>query len=194
MHCCCELVSRRQREFFTQRGWISSVRFQHMPNIVMNSNFFFKSSMLPFANASWFELAVSLSREERDKDWYVHVWVPPRLPTDHLLLDRSPNIGPFISHWELDKFKNCWDKSCRTSKILTLLYEQLLNLLISQQDISGPILGDLSNNRWSWGNFGLQKKSKCRPWDALFLKYLVWIEWARVKVSGILKDLRIILI
>ncbi len=28
------------------------------------------------------------------------------LPPDHLLLDRSPNIGPFVSCWELDKFKN----------------------------------------------------------------------------------------
>ncbi len=26
---------------------------------------------------------------------------------DHLLLDRSPNIGPLISCWELDKLKNC---------------------------------------------------------------------------------------
>jgi hypothetical protein len=25
----------------------------------------------------------------------------------HLLLDRSPNIGPLISRWELQKFKNC---------------------------------------------------------------------------------------
>jgi hypothetical protein len=29
------------------------------------------------------------------------------LPLDHILLDRSPNIGPLISRWELDKFKNC---------------------------------------------------------------------------------------
>jgi hypothetical protein len=29
------------------------------------------------------------------------------VPPDHLLLDRSPNIGPLISRWELDKFKNC---------------------------------------------------------------------------------------
>jgi hypothetical protein len=29
------------------------------------------------------------------------------LPYDHLLLDRSPNIGPLISRWELDKFENC---------------------------------------------------------------------------------------
>jgi hypothetical protein len=28
-------------------------------------------------------------------------------PTDHLLLDRSPDIGLLISRWELDKFKNC---------------------------------------------------------------------------------------
>ncbi len=26
---------------------------------------------------------------------------------DHLLLDSAPNIGPLISRWELDKFKNC---------------------------------------------------------------------------------------
>ncbi len=68
---------------------------------------------------------------------------------NHLLLDRSPNIGPLVSRWELDKFKICWNKSFRTSKILTLLYQQFSNLLISQQDMSGPRLGALSNNRWS---------------------------------------------
>ncbi len=30
-----------------------------------------------------------------------------RSTPDHLLLDRSPNIGPLISRWELDKFRNC---------------------------------------------------------------------------------------
>ncbi len=44
-----------------------------------------------------------------------------RIPPDQLLLDRSLNIGPLISRWELDKFKNCWNKSFRTSKILTLI-------------------------------------------------------------------------
>jgi hypothetical protein len=72
------------------------------------------------------------------------------IPPDHLLLYRSPNIGLLISPWELDKFKNCWNKSFRTSKILTLLYEQFANLLISQR---GPRLGALSNNRWSGVNF-----------------------------------------
>ncbi len=72
---------------------------------------------------------------------------------DHLLLDSVPNIGPLISCWELEKFKNCWNKiSIRTSKSLTLLYQQFSNLLISQRDISGPRLGALSNNRWSGGN------------------------------------------
>ncbi len=66
---------------------------------------------------------------------------------DHLLLDRSPNIGPLISHWELDEFKNCWNKSFRTSKILTVLHQQFTNLLISQRDMGGPRLGALSNNR-----------------------------------------------
>ncbi len=51
-------------------------------------------------------------------------WLPPA----HLLLDRSLNIGPLISRWELDKFKNCWNKSFWTSKILTLLYQQFSNL------------------------------------------------------------------
>jgi hypothetical protein len=79
------------------------------------------------------------------------------VPPDHLLLDRSPNIGPLISCWELDKSKNCWNESFRTTKILTLLYQQFLNSLISRQDMTGPRLGALSNNRWSGGN-GLKKK------------------------------------
>ncbi len=28
------------------------------------------------------------------------------VPYDHLLLDSAPNIGPLMSRWELDKFKN----------------------------------------------------------------------------------------
>ncbi len=69
-----------------------------------------------------------------------------RTTPDHLLLDRSPNIGPLISRWKLDTFKNWCNKSFRTSKILTLLYQQLSNLLISQRwYMSGPRLGALSN-------------------------------------------------
>ncbi len=26
---------------------------------------------------------------------------------DHLLLDSAPNLGPLISHWEINKFENC---------------------------------------------------------------------------------------
>ncbi len=73
----------------------------------------------------------------------------PIVPPDHLLLDRSHNIAPLISRWELHKYKNCWNKSFRNSKILTLLCQQFSNLLISQQEMSGPRLGALSNNRWS---------------------------------------------
>jgi hypothetical protein len=29
-----------------------------------------------------------------------------KLPHDHLLLDSASNIGPLLSCWELDKFKN----------------------------------------------------------------------------------------
>ncbi len=80
-----------------------------------------------------------------------------KLPPDNLLLDKSPNTGPLISRWELDKFKNCWNKSFRTSKILTLLYQQFSNLLIFQRDMSGPRLGALTNNRWSGVSFTLDR-------------------------------------
>jgi hypothetical protein len=60
---------------------------------------------------------------------------------DNLLLDRCPNIGPLISRWERDKFKNCWNKSFTTSKILTLLYQQFSNLLISHRDEWSKISG-----------------------------------------------------
>ncbi len=86
------------------------------------------------------------------------------LPFDHLLLDRSPNIRPHISRWELDKFKNCWNKSFRSSKILTLLYQQFSNLLISQRDMSSPRLGALSYNRWFggiWWRFYFVLKEIC---------------------------------
>ncbi len=71
-----------------------------------------------------------------------------KLPHDHLLLDSAPVFGPLILRWELDKSESCWNKSFRTSKILTLLYQQVSNLLSSQRDISGPRLGALSNDRW----------------------------------------------
>jgi hypothetical protein len=71
------------------------------------------------------------------------------MPFDHLLLNTSCNIGPLISRWKLDKFKNCWSKCFRTSNILTLLYQQFSNVLSSQRDMNGPRLGALSNIRWS---------------------------------------------
>ncbi len=57
----------------------------------------------------------SLSREyrERRNDTLWRATTPDttsirsKLPPDHLLLDSAPNIGPLISCWELDKFKNC---------------------------------------------------------------------------------------
>jgi hypothetical protein len=69
----------------------------------------------------------------------------------HLLSDSALNLGPLISRWETNKFKNCWYKSVRIFKVLKLLFQQFLNLSSSQQHtrMSGPILGHLSNNRWS---------------------------------------------
>jgi hypothetical protein len=70
---------------------------------------------------------------------------------DHLLLDSAPNLGPLISRWEIKNFENCWNKSVRILEVLKLLFQQVLNLSSSQQDMSGPILGNLSKNRWSVG-------------------------------------------
>ncbi len=81
----------------------------------------------------------------KNLEWTFHRYVPQF----QLLFDRYPNIGPLISRWELDKLKNCWNKSFRTSKILIILYQQFSNLFISQRDMSGPRLGALSNKRWS---------------------------------------------
>ncbi len=95
----------------------------------------------------------------------------------HLLLDSAPNIGPLISRWELDKFKNCWFKSFRTSKILTLLYQQFSNLLIYQRDTSGPRLGALSNNRRSGALIEIVTTwRKCSR--TVVLSAIVWLEVA----------------
>jgi hypothetical protein len=61
------------------------------------------------SNARLFSGA-DLSRQSR----ITHTYTCPTRPVQdrsspgtHLSLDRSPNIGPLISRWELDKFKNC---------------------------------------------------------------------------------------
>jgi hypothetical protein len=70
------------------------------------------------------------------------------IPPDHQSLDSAPNLGPLISCWEINNFKNCWYKSVRILEVLKLLFQQFLHFSCSQQDMSGPILGTLSNNRW----------------------------------------------
>jgi hypothetical protein len=42
--------------------------------------------------------------------------VSVQIPYDHLLLNRSPNIGPLISRGELDKFKNFETKALEPLK------------------------------------------------------------------------------
>jgi hypothetical protein len=67
----------------------------------------------------------------------------------HLLLDSAPNLGPLISRWEINKFESCWcSKSVRILEVLKLFFQQFSNLSSFQQDMNGPILGALSNNRW----------------------------------------------
>jgi hypothetical protein len=56
-----------------------------------------------------------------------------------------------ISRWETNKFENCRYESARMLEVLKLLFQQFLYLTSSERDMSGPILGVLSNNRWSWG-------------------------------------------
>jgi hypothetical protein len=77
---------------------------------------------------------------------------PSMLPPNNLLLDSVPNLGPLISHRKIYKFENCWYKSVRILEVLKLLFQQFLNLSSFQRDMSVPILGDLSNNRWSGGS------------------------------------------
>ncbi len=74
------------------------------------------------------------------------------VPPDHLLLDSALNLGPLISPWKIKKFKNFWHKCVRILEVLKLLFLQFLNLSSSQRDMGGPILGALSNNRWSGGS------------------------------------------
>jgi hypothetical protein len=70
------------------------------------------------------------------------------VPPEHLLLDSAPNLGPLIYRWEINKFENCWYKSVRSLEVVKLSFQQILNLSSSQRDMSGPMLGNLSNNRW----------------------------------------------
>ncbi len=70
------------------------------------------------------------------------------LAPDHLSLDRAPNLGPLISCWEINKFKNLSYKRVWILEVLKLLFQQFLNSSSSQWDTSGPILEALSNNRW----------------------------------------------
>jgi hypothetical protein len=56
--------------------------------------------------------------------------------------DSAPNLGPLISRWEINEFENCWYKSVRIFEVLKLLFQPFSNLVISQRDRSGPIIGD----------------------------------------------------
>jgi hypothetical protein len=76
--------------------------------------------------------------------------VPYWLTHDHQLLDSAPNLGPLISRWENNKFESCRYESVGNLEVLKLSFQQFLNLSRSQRNMSGPILKDLSNKRWSW--------------------------------------------
>jgi hypothetical protein len=90
---------------------------------------------------------------------------------DHLLLYSAPNLGPLISRWDINKFENCWYKSVRILEVLKLLFQQFLHLSRSQRFMRGPILGELSNNRWLGGN---NFKYKIY-WQCFNLRYTLYI-------------------
>ncbi len=98
-----------------------------------------------------------------------------QLHPDHLLLDSAPNLGPFISRWEITKFESYWYKSVRILQVLKLLFQQFLNLSSSQRDMSGPILGALSNNRCSWGSFKIRSYLQTPRSDVLKCMQQLWI-------------------
>ncbi len=77
------------------------------------NRFLHRFQICPFALWSW-DLSSELSCQDAENDQMdlVH---STEIPPDHLSLDMSPNIGPLISRWELDKFKNRWNKSFKTS-------------------------------------------------------------------------------
>ncbi len=129
--CCSKMSLIDWDDWATRLAWQFVVANAHVNHGLEMIGLELFLTLVPNVNLNMFLLT------------YIHV------PRNRLLLDRFPNIGPLISRWELDKFKNCWYKSFRTSKILTLLYQQFSNVLISQRDMSGPRLGALSNNRWS---------------------------------------------
>ncbi len=62
-----------------------------------------------------------------------------------LILDHSYLVGKLTSSKIADT------KVVRVLEVLKLLFQQFLNLPSSQRDMSGSILGDLSNNRWFGG-------------------------------------------
>jgi hypothetical protein len=131
-------------KFCFPRNWLHLLHIEPLKPIVHVLPQF----QIPSTSSAYpFDRAL-LCRSKSRPPFYELTAFTTRTP-DHLLLDRAPNSGPRISRWELDKFKNCWNKSFRTFKILTLLYQQFSNLLISQRDMNGPRLGALSNNRWS---------------------------------------------
>ncbi len=101
---------------------------------------------------------------------------------NHLLLDSAPNLGPLISRWEINKFKNCRYKSARILEVLKLLFQQFLNLSSSQRDRSGPeslskmALGRLFSTVTSWSTkHGLAFKEDSQRWGQPSQRKLCWV-------------------
>ncbi len=94
-------------------------------------------------------------RSSPDYFYYFFFFTFNYLLPDHPLLDSAPNFGPLISPWEINKFENCWYKKVRILKVLKILFQQFFIMSCSQKDMSGPMLGDLSNKMWSGGYYVL---------------------------------------
>jgi hypothetical protein len=106
-----------------------------------NQNFFMTCpSPIHFFNDQLLKISSHKSKVGARKARYppiTYYWTVP------LILDHSYLVG------NLTNAKFGETKAYRTSKILTLLYQQFSNLLISKRDMSGPRLRTQSDNRWS---------------------------------------------
>jgi hypothetical protein len=135
------LWNTKNKDFFNSPTYITSVILwlddRKQNNLASKVTFDRNFALGPFNN-NWVFFSFSSSAIVYSN------WSTP----DHLLLDSAPNLGPHISHWEINKFETCWYKSVRILEVLKLLFQQFLNLSSSQRDMNGPILGYLSNNRW----------------------------------------------
>jgi hypothetical protein len=96
------------KTLFVLNHWIPLIDFLIMINFRVPRVLSFDLSLIPIlvllALVIWPSRRKSYSVQIRFASSQLRT---QKMPPDNLLLDSVPNLGPLISHWELDKFKNC---------------------------------------------------------------------------------------